>query len=135
MPIELLEAPDPTWVYRVCCEHNAPMYVGMTRRLSARLREHQRTQPWWGDGDWFIDAEMFPNRGVGAYVESTAIARLNPIHNVDQRPLALIPMLHQVAGLPLPLAHRRYEVSVADNSRFVETKTVTREYRENGKSA
>jgi predicted GIY-YIG superfamily endonuclease len=70
----------PTAVYRTWDFSGALLYVGMTHRLKARLREHRAWSRWWPDvAD--VTLEMCENRWAAEAVEAAAIIAEKPRHN------------------------------------------------------
>lgn len=80
----------PTALYRLYDATGALLYMGITQDLRKRMREHARSQPWWGDVatrtvTWY---ESWPR---AFHAETIAIAQEKPKHNVAKRPWGELP--------------------------------------------
>ena len=79
---------EQTIVYRLYAEGGELLYVGVTSNLHKRLLLHRLTKPWF-DGVARVEHLTFPTPWAARHSESTAIATLQPLHNVrdkDRRP-------------------------------------------------
>lgn len=95
---------QPTWVYRLICEHGGPLYVGIAIDLDRRLAQHRAaSKPWWPDVAR-VEAEQYPDRYRARLMESYYIVYERPLHNVSDKP-----------ALPRPPArrikHRHYTIT------------------------
>jgi len=101
---------QPTWVYRLYCEHEMTLYVGIASDLDRRLAQHRATKPWWPEVA-IIEARLLPSRAEARALEATNIAAGAPRYNVSGRR----PAVDGVAArtpLPFPvLAGRTYRVT------------------------
>jgi predicted GIY-YIG superfamily endonuclease len=81
-----IEAARATALYRWFDADDALLYVGITRALRARTKEHQESQPWWR-AVRRAEVEWFPTREEARYAEIRAIRFEEPLHNsADRRP-------------------------------------------------
>lgn len=83
-PLVATEPADPCSLYRYFDAAGLLLYVGITRRMSARLLQHARQAEWWPRvSDSTI--EHFPDSRSAAAAEAEAIRRELPIFNVIGR--------------------------------------------------
>lgn len=78
---ELLEDPEPHWVYRFSDEAGACLYVGMSRRPAARFAQHGADKDWW-PAVVTVEMTRFPDRAAAAQAEREEIRARAPVHNV-----------------------------------------------------
>lgn len=79
---------EPHTVYELFDINGSPLYVGCTRRLSDRLRDHRRTKPWWSDVA-FIATQTRGDGLSGHALERERIRTLLPAHNLVSNPAAV----------------------------------------------
>lgn len=70
----------PTFVYRLKAADGSLLYVGCSANPGARLREHQRAQPW-AERIATMDVETHPSRADALAAEAAAIKAETPAYN------------------------------------------------------
>lgn len=76
-----MKGTSPTFLYRSYDEEGRALYVGITDRLTTRLREHERWALWWKDvRRWTVDS--YPSRWEARRAEAVAIMTECPLHNI-----------------------------------------------------
>jgi predicted GIY-YIG superfamily endonuclease len=73
----------PHHMYRLFDADQRLLYVGVTRDLCRRLREHRKAAPWWADVA-SATTEVYPNWFAVRQAERATIADENPKHNRDR---------------------------------------------------
>lgn len=80
-----------TAVYRFFDAHGVLLYVGITKHLGKRFRQHSHSSKWWPDATHH-SVEWLPTRTLAGRAERAAIRDEKPLHNVMYTPRACIPI-------------------------------------------
>ncbi|MEU1434029.1 GIY-YIG nuclease family protein [Streptomyces sp. NPDC005786] len=80
--------PDRTALYRIYDENDALLYVGTTRNLKSRWKQHSEDKLWWQVAH-YIDYKWFPSQAHAEAEEQNAIAAECPPHNRQMPPWRL----------------------------------------------
>lgn len=71
----------PTMLYRAYDAAGVLLYVGITKDVDQRLREHRMTTSWCRDEMARVEIEEYPNRDLAHWAEFHAITIEAPKHN------------------------------------------------------
>lgn len=83
--------PGHTALYRFFSADGALLYVGITKRLTTRFREHSNTSKWWPVAHSH-SVEWYATRTLAGRSERAAISDEKPLHNVLHTPRARLPI-------------------------------------------
>lgn len=73
----------PHHLYRIRDASGELLYVGISRELCRRLREHQKASPWWLQAA-SATTEVYPDWRSARQAERATIADEHPAHNKDR---------------------------------------------------
>lgn len=69
-------------MYRALDRDGAVLYIGMTRKLTERGKQHRRHSVWFPEMERYILRGPYLSEDYARFVEQSLIAELRPIHNV-----------------------------------------------------
>jgi len=104
-------APREHVVYRFFDKNDRLLYVGCTRNLEKRCREH-RSRPWFHEVTR-TTTTTFPNRHDARQAERQAIGEEHPVHNVHCRIFPAMQKAVQVLLRVAPITHQQLKVHAA----------------------
>lgn len=70
-----------TTLYRLYADNGDLLYVGITKNVGARFKEHANTKPWWTEVSE-THFEQYPDRATAANREREVISLEHPVHNI-----------------------------------------------------
>jgi predicted GIY-YIG superfamily endonuclease len=73
------------WLYRCYNERNVLLYIGATRDINERAREHRCRTPWWPEVA-VITQQIYPSLQAARVAESKKIALEQPLYNIAGLP-------------------------------------------------
>ena len=102
MPYRSSDSAQPTALYRFYDDANRPLYIGITRNLAVRLRQHASKSSWWPQVQR-RETVWYDSRPEARAAEIEAIGAERPIHNKYDKGLdeiaAQLTELRTAAGL------------------------------------
>lgn len=96
-------ADAPTVLYRFYDKDGNLLYVGITAKLSRRVADHRRRQPWWRQRVR-TTIEVHPRRWAALDAERVAIVTEKPRYNIAGRDAAIPawpPVSFRADGMPV----------------------------------
>lgn len=73
---------DQTYsVYVICDAKAVPLYVGISKSVESRIKNHRRSQPWSAEIARIYVRHGFSDKELARFIEERLIARLRPEYN------------------------------------------------------